>query len=165
MGLRVQRNNQGDDRSIVLITAPSVVRLGPYPPASVPRLPSSFWSNVWLENAHVNHSTSPHDRAGPRLWRPVLDLQQKLLFLHRTALCHVYPLEEDGLLRKVFLAPLTASSCIRSQSTARCSLPSPSGPILSFCGDVNDIRGKPWSTPSSLRSLRFARDNRLPART
>ena len=60
---------------------------------------------------------------------------------------------------KAFLASPTALSCTRSQSTARRSLSSLSGPILSFCGDANDIRGKPWSTPSSLRSLRFACDN------
>lgn len=56
------------------------------------------------------------------------------------------------------LASVAASSCIRSQAYSYCSLSSLSGPILSSCGDANDIRGKP-STPSSLRSLRLACDN------
>jgi hypothetical protein len=106
--------------SLYLFTAPSVVRLGPYPPASVPRLPPSFFLGQRLareRSCEPLFLTTHLSRTSP--------LRQGLEFAaeaHNSTQDYTLPYvlrnEEETFFSDQPLASLAPSSCIRSRDIA-----------------------------------------------
>jgi hypothetical protein len=106
--------------SLYLFTAPSVVRLGPYPPASVPRLPPSFFLGQRLARERSCEPlllTTHPSRTSPL--RTGLEFAAKA---HNSTQDHTLPYvfrnEKETFFLDQSLASLAPWSCIRSRNIA-----------------------------------------------